>query len=125
MLAASAACTDLRMRVGVGDRDGDAVRLGGDRGVHQARLLDHVEHLRRVIVDGCAGERCGIVDAALDDRPVGVGGRAVDDEGDADVLGFLEVRGLSRAGQEARRHEGCERQFSQNFHFQSPILPLQ
>ena len=111
--------------VGVGDRDGDAVRLGGDGGFHQARLLDHVEDLRRVILDRRAGQRRRVVDAALDHRPVGVGGRAVDDEGDADVLRLLQVGGLRHAGEEARRDEGGESQFGENLHVQSPILPLQ
>ena len=76
-------------RVGVGDRDREAVRLPGDRGVEQTRLLDDVEDLRVVVLHVGAGQLGRVVDAALDHRPVGVGGRAVHHEGDVHVLRIL------------------------------------
>ena len=52
-----------------------------------------------------AGQRRRVVDAALDHRPVGIGGRAVHHEGDVHVLGVLEPVGLRRGGQRAERDE--------------------
>ena len=121
MPAASAACDRFAHRVGVGDRDGDAVRLGGDRRFHQPGLLDHVEDLRRVIFDLRAGQRGRVVDAALDHRPVGVGRGAVDDEGDAHVLRLLQIGCLRIPGWKTADSAAASASFTMVFIFVSPF----
>ena len=88
-------------RLGVRDRDHEAVRLRGHGGIDQLRHLDHVEGVGRLVLDGDAEVLGGLVDAVLDHRPERVGGLAVADHDEAHVLG-------DRRGGEAERgrHDG-------------------
>ena len=110
----------VAQRVGIGDRDDQAVGLGRHRGVDQAGMLDLVEHLRRHVLHLGAGQRRRVVDAALDDRPVLVGRcRAVDDHGDLDVLRLFHLR--VRGG---RRDADRERRDRSPYHVLHDSLPL-
>ena len=79
-------------RLGVGDRDHEAVGLRGDRGVDDLRHLHHVEAVGRAVLDGHAEVLGGLVDAVLDHRPERVRGLAVADHDEAHVLGHAPRR---------------------------------
>ena len=91
MPASTAALDRLAERVGVRDRDDQAVRLGGDGGVDQLRHRDHVEGVRRLVLDLDAHILGGLVDAVLDDRPERVGGLTVGDDDEAQVAAIGSV----------------------------------
>ena len=62
------------------NRHHDAIGLGGNRRLDEARLLDAVENLRRDILNARTRECRGIIDTALHHGPVSVRCRAVDDD---------------------------------------------
>ena len=67
-------CLDrVAERIGIRDRDDDAVWAGGDRGVDQLGHRDHVEGVSAPGTRLDAHVLGGLIDAVLDNRPERVG----------------------------------------------------
>ena len=94
-------------RLGVRDRDHQAVGLRGDRGVDDLRHLHHVEGVGRAVLDRHAEVLGGLVDAVLDHRPERVGGLAVADDDEAHVLGERRAGEAERGRDDGRLWQVC------------------
>ena len=101
----------VAQRVGVGDRDDETVRIGGDGSVDQLRHFHHVEGVGGLVLDLDAHILGRLIHAVLDHRPERIRGLTVADDDEAQVASphFILTEYLGAGADACGERDGQQR----------------